>query len=109
MNTVGVVDDDDLLALWELSQEPSSFCRYLASLNARDIVRVLKVLVVFISGVLPGDHYCIVLAWVSTVINVSRSQDCKLLILGLNLASEPSVVELELPRVFLRSSEVVVT
>ena len=74
MNTVGIVDDDDLLAIWELSQEPPPLSWYLTSLNPRNVVRILKVLVIRLASVLLGDHYCIVLAWVSTVIDVSLSQ-----------------------------------
>ena len=74
MNNVPIVDDDVLLAIWELSQEPLPLSLYLESLNAGDIVRVLKVLVVFNIGVLPGYHYYIILAWVSKVIDVSLSQ-----------------------------------
>ena len=66
INTVGIVNDDDFLANCELSRELPPLGWYLVSLNARDIVRVLKGLVVFISSVLPGDHYYIVSAWVST-------------------------------------------
>ena len=71
MNNVPIVNDDVLLAIWELSQEPLPLSLYLESLNAGDIVRAL---VVFNIGVLPGYHYYIILAWVSKVIDVSLSQ-----------------------------------
>ena len=73
MNTVGIVDDYNLFTIWELIQEPSSFCWYHASLNPWNVVWILKVLVIRLTSVLPGDHNEIFLTRISAIIEVSLS------------------------------------
>ena len=65
-------------------------------------------LVVSISRMLSGDHHDIVLTQISTVIDVSLSQDYKLLIFDSNLSLQPSIVVLELSSMLLNVCEVVV-
>ena len=113
--TVRIVDDDDLLTIWELIQEPSSFCRYHTSLDPRNVVWILKVLVVRLASVLLGDHYEIVFARVLTVIDVSLSQlsdlfpsPVYLLVFGANLTLELPIVMFELSSIFLSFRQIVV-
>ena len=63
---------------------------------------------------LPGDHHEIVLPRILAIIDVSLSQlsdlfpsSVYLLVFSANLASEPSVVVIELPRVFLLQHKII--
>ena len=73
MNTVGIVDDNDLLATWEFLQKPPSFRCYQAFLNLRNVVRILKMLVVVLASVLSRDHHHVVFATALAMIYISFS------------------------------------